>query len=130
MQVFYQPVGIKQDWKLFDARCRLQPLADQLLSSNSSQTGSRVPILLIGDSTDRFIQQDVCELGKMVGARTDSIGFDTDHAPSQPKNRQRTAWNETLAICHPSRAFDQHFLAWLALVHNIHLRASCVCSAE
>ncbi len=78
MQVFYQPVGIKQDWKLFDARCRLQPLADQLLSSNSSQTGSRVPILLIGDSTDRFIQQDVCELGKMVGARTDSIGFDTD----------------------------------------------------
>ena len=37
-----------------------------------------MPILLIGDSTDRFIQQDVCELGRMVGARTESIGFDTD----------------------------------------------------
>lgn len=80
MQVYYQPVGTKQDWKLFDARCRLQPLADRLLSSNSSTAGSRVPILLIGDSTDRLIQQDVCDLGKMVGARTDSIGFDTDQA--------------------------------------------------
>ena len=78
--MFYQPVGTKQDWKLFDARCRLQPLADQLLSSNSTRAGSRVPILLIGDSTDRFIQQDVCELGKMVGARTESIGFDTDQS--------------------------------------------------
>jgi len=37
-----------------------------------------VPILFIGDSTDRLIQQDICDLGKMVGARVDPIGYDTD----------------------------------------------------
>ena len=58
--------------------CSLQPLASQLLSSDYQSIGSRVPILFIGDSTDRFIQHDVCELGKMVGARADPLGYTKD----------------------------------------------------
>ena len=83
LQVWYQPTGKKQEWHVFDERCSLQPLASQLLSSTYQSTGLRVPILFIGDSTDRLIQQDVCDLGNMVGARVDPIGYLPDQTTLQ-----------------------------------------------
>ena len=74
---------------MFDERCSLQPLASQLLSSTYQSTGLRVPILFIGDSTDRLIQQDVCDLGNMVGARVDPIGYLPDQTTLQVGFREK-----------------------------------------
>lgn len=111
-QVAFQPTGIEQDWELFDVHCKLRPLADQLLSASPIEKASRVPILFLGDSIDRYIHQDVCDLGSMLGARTDPIGFDNDQVTLRVSLRRRRFWCISVMLVHLVQPRLQCNKAW------------------
>lgn len=127
--MWYQPTGKKQEWRGFDEHCSLQPLASQLLSSNYHSTGLRVPILFIGDSTDRLIQQDVCDLGNMVGARVDPIGYLPDQTTLQVGFRDKGLLHVVIislvACVHPWHACLVISLALQQLWYLHYLHAPC-----
>lgn len=79
MQAEWLPSGKKQDWKLFDERCQLQPLANGALSMSKKRKGGRIPILFIGDSTDNLIIRDICNLGRDIGSFGEPVGYKQDH---------------------------------------------------